>query len=76
MNTELPCGMNPPAQSRMLVATLRTRTSPSVRSCLAGPPSGFQPRRTRLMVGSGNIEKWVVCARFMVAMSGTAEGRM
>ena len=43
MKMELPWGIAPPLQSRMLVGTLRTRMSATVMSCLAGPPSGFQP---------------------------------
>ena len=53
MKIELPLYSVPPFQLRMLVDTLRTRTSPKVMSWFAGLPSSRQPRSTNLMSGSG-----------------------
>ena len=59
-----------------VVGTLRTRTSSSVTSCCAAPPPlTSHPGSTWRMRGSGAMEKCVLCARFMVAISGTSAGR-
>ena len=54
MKIELPLRSVPPFQLRMLVGTLRTRTSLTVMSWRAGSLSLLpQPRSTYLIAGSG-----------------------
>ena len=62
----------PPPQSRALVGTFHTRMSLSRTSCLASvwPGSLGQPFRMKVMPSSGSSVKCVLCALFIVTMSG------